>query len=198
MSYERKDAHYRRARAEGYRARSAYKLAELDQRFALLRPGDRVIDLGAWPGAWMQVALERVGPSGRVVGIDLVEPAPLAGAEVVVGDVRDPAVLAAARARAGGAAGVVLCDIAPKLTGIRDTDEARADELVDTVLAALPGLLQPGGRFLVKLFMGPSHPDVMRRLRALFATVRTTRPEASRKGSSEIYAVATGFRASCG
>jgi 23S rRNA (uridine2552-2'-O)-methyltransferase len=198
VGYERKDAHYRRAKAAGFRARSAYKLIELDQRFGLLRPGDRVVDLGAWPGAWMQVALERVGAKGRVVGVDLVEPAPLPGADLVVGDVRDPAALSAAVARLGGLATVVLCDVAPKLTGIRAADEARAEKLVDAVLCALPALLRPGGRLLVKLFMGSSHEDVMRRLRSHFASVRTTRPEASRRGSSELYAIGVGFRTGCG
>lgn len=198
MGYERKDAHYRRAKAVGYRARSAWKLAELDDRFRLLKPGDRLLDLGCWPGAWMQVALERVGPQGRVVGVDLVAPEPLPGARVVVGDVRDAATVAALRDALDGPASVVICDIAPKLTGIRETDEARAGELVTTVLDALPGLLQPGGRFLVKLFMSPGHRDVLERLRRQFRDVRTTKPESSRKGSSEIYAVGAGFTGACG
>jgi 23S rRNA (uridine2552-2'-O)-methyltransferase len=198
VRYERKDAHYRRAKAAGYRARSAYKLAELDDRFRVLRAGDRVLDLGAWPGAWMQVALERVGAGGRVVGVDLLEPDPLPGADVVLGDLRDASVLAAAVARLGGLASVVLCDVAPKLTGVREADEARADELVEAVLGALPDLLRPGGKLLLKLFMGSSHKAVTARLAARFASVRTTRPDASRKGSSEIYAVATGFRPGCG
>jgi len=198
VGYERKDAHYRKARAAGYRARSAYKLIELDRRFKLLGFGDRVLDLGAWPGAWMQVALARVGPSGRVVGLDLVEPAPLPGAALVRGDVRDPAALDAASALLGGPATVVLCDIAPKLTGIRATDEARATELVLVVLEALPRLLRPGGRLVLKLFTSADQPGIIRRLRSLFAAVHTTRPEASRSGSSELYAVGLGFRASCG
>jgi 23S rRNA (uridine2552-2'-O)-methyltransferase len=198
VGYERKDAHYRRAKAAGYRARSAFKLAELDDRFRLLKPGDRVLDLGCWPGAWMQVALERVGPQGRVVGVDLVAPDPLPGARAVVGDVRDPATLAALQEALGGAATVVLCDIAPKLTGIRETDEARAGDLVASVLDSLPNLIAPGGRFLVKLFMSPDHPAVLARLRSLFRDVRTTKPESSRKASSEIYAVGTGFHRPCG
>ncbi len=200
MSYERKDAHYRRAKAAGYRARSAYKLAELDDRFRLLRAGDRVVDLGAWPGAWVQVAAERVGPSGRVVGVDLAraDPLPLPNVALLVGDVRDASVVEAVRAELGGPAAVVLSDLAPKLTGIRDADEARCLELAMATLDACATLLRPDGRLLVKLFMNSGYPEVMARLKSAFRQVKTTRPEASRRGSSELYAVATGYTPSCG
>lgn len=200
MSYERKDAHYRRAKAAGYRARSAYKLAELDDRFHLLHAGDRVVDLGAWPGAWVQVVAERIGPKGRVVGIDLVRADPLSAphATFLVGDVRDPTALAAARAALGGPASVVLSDMAPKLSGIRDADEARATELALAALDACGTLLRPDGRLLVKLFMNADYPHVLERLRTGFRQVKTTRPEASRRGSSELYALATGYAGSCG
>jgi 23S rRNA (uridine2552-2'-O)-methyltransferase len=200
VSYERKDAHYRRAKAAGYRARSAYKLAELDDRFRLLRAGDRVVDLGAWPGAWVQVAAERVGPSGRVVGVDLVraDPLPLPNVGLLVGDVRDPLVVAAVRAELGGPAAVVLSDLAPKLTGIRDADEARSVELAMATLDACATLLRPDGRLLVKLFMNSGYPEVMARLKGAFRQVKTTRPESTRRGSSELYAVAMGHTASCG
>src|SRR5262245_50108444 len=119
MTYERKDAQYRRARAAGYRARSAYKLAELDARSRRLRPGHAVAGLGAWPGGLLQVALERVGPSGMVVGADLVAVAPLPAPNVrlVTGDVHEPATVDAIRASLGRPADVVLSDLAPKLTG---------------------------------------------------------------------------------
>jgi len=198
VGYERKDAHYRKARAAGYRARSAYKLIELDRRFRLLRPGDRVVDLGAWPGAWMQVALERVGPGGRVVGLDLVEPAPLAGATLVRGDVRDASALDKLLEQLGGPATVVACDIAPKLTGVRHTDDARATELVAVVLDALQRLLRPGGRLVIKLFTNADQAGLIQRMRTMFEEVHTTRPEASRRGSSEVYAIALGFRPPCG
>lgn len=146
----------------------------------------------------MQVALERVGRSGRVVGVDLVEPAPLPAAQFVPGDVRDPAVVEEVHARLGGEAGVVLCDVAPKLTGIRDTDDARAAELVEAVLDVLPKLLRPGGRLLIKLFMGRDQPGVISRLESLFGEVHVTRPAASRRGSSELYAVGLGYRPLCG
>ena len=196
MTYRRKDAYYRRARAAGYRARSAYKLAELDDRFRLLRPGDAVVDLGAWPGGWLQVALERVGPAGRVVGVDTTAIDPLAApnVHVVVGDVREPATLERAVAALGRPADVVLSDLAPKLSGIRDTDDARCAALVEAVVSGLPGVLRPGGSLLMKIFMSAEYERTMRALREVFATVRTTRPEATRQGSSELYAIGTGHR----
>lgn len=196
MAYERKDAHYRRAKAEGLRARSAYKLVELDDRHRLLRAGDRVVDLGAWPGGWLQVALDRVGPTGRVVGVDLVAIEPFAGRpiELIVGDVRDDTVLTDVVTRLGGPADVVLSDLAPKLTGIRDTDEAHAEELVAAVVRALPRLLKRGGRALIKIFMDSNHRRTVEAFRARFERVTTTRPDASRRGSAELYVVATQFR----
>jgi len=196
MTYRRKDVHYRRARAAGYRARSAYKLAELDARFHLLRAGDRVVDLGAWPGGWLQIVVERVGTGGRVVGVDVVpvERLPAANVELVTGDVRDPATVAEIRTRLGGPADVVLSDLSPKLTGVRDTDDARQAELVDAVVGMMPSVLRAGGRLTMKVFMGTGYETTLSRLRAAFGDVRTTRPAATRHGSAELYAVATGYR----
>ena len=196
MTYERKDAHYKRARAEGYRARSVYKLAELDRRWRLLRHGDAVIDLGAWPGAWLQLARERVGAEGRVVGVDLakIEKLPAPNVAVVVGDVREPATAEAILERLGRPADVVLSDLAPKLTGIRATDEARSHELNETTLALLPRLLAPGGRLVMKTFMSGDFEATLRATRARFDEVKTTRPDATRRGSSELYVLGLGFR----
>ena len=196
MTYERKDAHYRRARAEGYRARSVYKLAELDRRWRLLRRGDAVIDLGAWPGAWLQLARERVGAEGRVVGVDLakIEKLPAPNVALVVGDVREPATADAILERLGRQADVVLSDLAPKLTGIRATDEARSQELNETTLGLLPRLLAPGGRFAMKTFMSGDFEATLRATRARFDDVKTTRPDATRRGSSELYLLGLGFR----
>jgi len=197
VTYERKDAHYRRARAEGYRARSVYKLTELDRRWRLLRRGDAVIDLGAWPGAWLQLARERVGAEGRVVGVDLarIDKLPAPNVAVVVGDVRDPATVDTLLERLGRPADVVLSDLAPKLTGIRATDEARSQELNETTLALLPRLLAPGGRFVMKTFMSGDFEATLRATRALFDEVKTTRPDGTRRGSSELYVIGLGFRA---
>jgi 23S rRNA (uridine2552-2'-O)-methyltransferase len=195
VKYQRKDAHYRRAKAEGFRARSAYKLAELDDRHRLLRTGDRVVDLGAWPGGWCQVAAERVGPTGRVVGVDVVpvEPLPAGNLHLMVGDVRDPAVAGAITALLGGLADVVLSDVAPKLTGVRDVDEARCAEIVDAVIASLPRLLKPGGRAVVKVFMDAGYRGHRARLEGCFGELKATRPESSRRGSAELYLIGRGF-----
>jgi len=196
MTYRPKDSYHRRARAAGYRARSAYKLIELADRFRLLRRGDHVVDLGAWPGGWLQVVVERIGADGRAVGVDVVpiDPLPAANVDSMSGDVRDPAVVRAVRERLGRAADLVLSDLAPKLTGVAATDAARQSELGTAVLAALPDLLRPHGRLVMKVFMGPDQPALLARLQTLFDEVRTTRAEATRRGSAELYAVCTGYR----
>ncbi|HKQ71978.1 MAG TPA: RlmE family RNA methyltransferase [Polyangiaceae bacterium] len=195
MKYERKDAHYKRAKAEGLRARSAYKLIELDDRYRLFRKGDRVVDLGAWPGGWCQVAVDRVGPSGRVIGVDQVEleALPARNVQLIVGDVRDAAVARDLTSRLGGLADVVLSDVAPKLTGVRDVDEARCSEVVDAVVELLPRVLKPGGRALLKLFMNGAYRAHLTRLEVMFEQVRVTRPEASRRGSAELYVLGSDF-----
>jgi len=191
VAYERQDAAYRRAKREGYRSRAAYKLLELDAQFHLLKAGDRVVDLGSWPGAWLQVAAERVGPRGRVVGIDLAAIDAMAPANVrsLVGDVLDPETVARVRAELGGPADIVLVDLAPKLTGVRATDSARQAELVRSAIACARAWLEPSGALLVKLFMDEEYPALMRDLRAGFAEVRLRRPDATRRGSRELYAL---------
>jgi 23S rRNA (uridine2552-2'-O)-methyltransferase len=195
MGYRRKDGYHRRARAEGYRARSAYKLAELDRRFGLLNRGDHVLDLGAWPGGWLQVVLERIGPEGRVVAIDLrpLEPLGAPNAVLLVGDVRDPATVTVAGERLGRQADIVLSDLAPKLTGVRATDETRGEELARATLALLPSLLRDGGRLVMKLFMTPAYEALVGEAHRMFARVTTTRPAATRPGSRELYVVAFGY-----
>jgi len=196
MGYRRKDTYHRRAQAAGYRARSAYKLAQLDSRFRLLRRGDAVVDLGAWPGGWLQVALEAVGPHGRVVGVDLaaVEPLPAPNLRLVRGDVRDRSTWGAVLEHLGRPADVLLSDLAPKLTGIRETDDARSSELVKAVLDMLPAILRPRGNLVVKLFMGRAFDVAAAELRRRFEEFRTTRPDATRKASAEVYGVGCGYR----
>jgi len=197
VAYQRKDAFYRRAKTEGFRSRAAYKLLQIAKQDRIFRRGDRVIDVGAWPGGWLQVALEFTGPEGRLVGCDLRALEPLAGpVSVVVGDVSSPDVRARLIAACGGPADVVLSDLAPQLSGIRERDEARANELADSVLDFAAGALRPGGNLVIKLFMNSSHEPTVARLRATFRRVRTTRPEATRKGSAELYAIAFGHRPS--
>ncbi|MFM7140316.1 MAG: RlmE family RNA methyltransferase [Alphaproteobacteria bacterium] len=192
--YDRKDAVWRRAKEEGYRSRAAYKLIELDEQFRLLRPGQRVVDLGCWPGAWTQVAAKKVGRTGRVVGVDLVRTDDLGLSQVALlaGDVGDPAVRAAVLEALGGPTDLVISDLAPKLSGIAAADEARHALLVELAIDAAREWLAPDGALLVKLFMDSEYEGLVRRLRAGFSSVKTRRPPSTRKGSAEIYAVARG------
>ena len=194
--YQRKDAFHARAKAEGFRSRAAYKLIELARSQRLVRSGDAVLDLGAWPGSWLQVAADLVGPRGLVCGVDL-RPIHDVGRDnvfTVVGDVGDASVIEAVSSRAERAFDVVLSDLAPPLSGIRARDEARADELLDHVLTWTDELLRPGGNLVIKLFMGAGFEERRRRLRERFASVRLTRPDATRKGSAEVYAMARSHR----
>ena len=194
--YERKDAFYHKAKREGYRARSAYKLLELNKEFRFLKPGTRVIDLGSWPGGWVQVAAEAVGKSGKVIGIDLValDPLPVTQVTLLQGDATDPMQQQKMLLLLGGQADVLLSDMAPKLSGIKEVDDARAMDLCRAALACTSSLLRPRGTLLLKVFMGQEHRQLLAELRAAFTTVRTTRPEATRKSSAEMYVVATGLQ----
>lgn len=196
--YQRKDSYHRRAKSEGYRSRAAYKLLELQQRRRLLPRGARVVELGCWPGGWLQVAARAVGPQGIVVGIDLAATEPLpghAGVRLLEGDFTDPALLGAIRQELGGGlADVLLSDAAPKLSGVRDVDRAREEALLEGIEAAVPVLLAPGGTLLVKLIECPEARDFVRRIRAGFESAREVTPRATRKGSSERYLLALGYR----
>lgn len=196
--YERKDAFYRRAKREGFRSRAAYKLEELQREHRLLRPGDRVADLGCWPGGWMQVAVEAVGPNGRVVGIDLdaIDPLPQENAIALQGDLTEAGVAQRILDALGGPADAVLSDAAPKLTGVRATDRAREEALLEALEALAPRLLRPGGTFVAKLLDAPESQAFVARLRRRFGAVRVTKSQATRKGSSEKYLIARDYRAS--
>ena len=196
--YNRKDAFYKKAKQTGYRSRASYKLLELSRSFRLLKPGQRVVDLGAWPGGWVQVAAELVGPHGKVVGIDLaaIDPFKQKNILLIQGDATDPDQQHQLLQQLGGPADVLLSDMAPKLSGIREVDEARAEELTQAALSCTAALLRPGGAFLLKAFMSPGHKALLAALHTAFTTVKTTKPEATRKGSAEIYIVSMGFRAS--
>jgi 23S rRNA (uridine2552-2'-O)-methyltransferase len=196
--YERKDRLHQRAKDEGLRSRAAYKLEELQKEWKLLRSGQRVFDLGCWPGGWLEVAAKLVGPSGRVVGVDLaaVEP-PIPAAQVVslVGDLEDPATAERLREALGTErADVVLSDAAPKLTGVRERDRANEERLLEAIEALLPKLLAKGGAFVVKILEGPEAQVVDKRIRAAFEQAKTVKLDATRKGSTERYLVARGYR----
>lgn len=191
--YRRKDGFYKKAKAEGYRSRAAYKLEELARRQRLFRRGDHVIDLGCWPGGWLQVAARNVGPGGRVVGIDLraVEGSLPRNVAVLEGDVRDERVRLEAVRLCGGRVDVVLSDMAPQLTGVSATDQARSAELVREATRFARSVLGPGGRYVVKVLQGDETPALVREIRDAFERVRIFRPEASRKGSAETYVIAS-------
>jgi 23S rRNA (uridine2552-2'-O)-methyltransferase len=196
MRTERKDVFHQRAKREGYRSRAAYKLDELQRDHRLLRPGDRVVDLGCWPGGWLQVAAEAVGPSGRVVGVDLAAvdpPIPFESVIAFQADLAEPGVAARILAALGGPADAVLSDAAPKLTGIRATDRAHEESLLEAIEALLPDLLRPGGTLVVKLLEGPEAQAIAKRMQKRFASARITTSQATRKGSSEKYLIARDF-----
>jgi 23S rRNA (uridine2552-2'-O)-methyltransferase len=194
MARHVRDVYVRQAAQHGYRSRAAYKLIELDQRDKLLRPGMRVLDLGAAPGGWSQVAAQRVGPHGLVVAVDRAVMQPLNGVTLLRGDIRELAIQAAIAETLGKlAVDLVMSDMAPNLSGIAATDAARAQELVELAMSVAQGLLKPGGCAVVKLFHGPGLDAVIARMKTFFASVSMRKPAASRSLSAEHYAVCKGF-----
>lgn len=196
MSYNPQDRYYKKAKQEGYRSRAAYKLLELQQRYRLLKPGDKVVDLGAAPGGWLQVAAKMVGQNGKVIGVDLQAMAPFAERNIglLQGDVRAGEIQLEIKQMLDGPADAVISDMAPKLSGIRDADVARAAELNRLALEVAVRLLRPGGSLLIKSFMSNELHQFTAELKRHFTDVQRTKPEASRQASSEFYFVAKGFR----
>ena len=196
MAYRPQDGFFRKAKREGYRSRAAYKLLEMNRRLRLIRAGSAVVDLGAAPGGWLQVASELAGPRGRVVGFDLKPIDPLPGGNVTAFELDVLAEDAAERIGAllGGAADCVLSDMAPRLSGVRDADEGRALELARKAREVARAVLKPRGAFLFKTFTGAGLPALLEELSSDFSMVRRVRSTATRKGSSEIYVAAQGFR----
>ena len=188
------DPYVAEARRQGWRSRAAFKLIELDTRFHLLRPGLRVVDLGCAPGGWSQVAADRVGARGRVVGIDLADTGPLPGATFLKGDFLDPAMPAAIAAALGGDADLVLSDMAAPATGHAATDHLRIVALAEAAFAFACEILRPGGAFVVKVFQGGTEGALLAAVKRAFAEVRHAKPPASRAESAETYLVATGYR----
>jgi 23S rRNA (uridine2552-2'-O)-methyltransferase len=188
------DPYVAEARRQGYRSRAAFKLQQLDARFRLLARGARVVDLGCAPGGWSQIAAERVGPGGAVVGVDLSETDSLPGATLIHGDFRDAAVIAEIRAALGGPADIVLSDMAAPATGHAATDHLRIVALAEDAFALAATMLKPGGAFVAKVFQGGATGDLLMALKKSFAEVRHAKPAASRAESAETYVVAKGFR----
>lgn len=194
LSRQLNDPYVAEARRSGYRSRAAFKLIELDDRFRFLRPGLSVVDLGCAPGGWTQIAVKRVAPRGAVIGIDITETAPVAGAMIIRADVFDPSVPATVTAELGGPADVVLSDMAPATTGHPATDHLRIVALAEAAFALASEVLKPGGAFVAKVFQGGAEGELLGQLKQAFAEVRHAKPPASRAQSAETYVIAKGFR----
>ncbi|MDB5414329.1 MAG: RlmE family methyltransferase [Rubritepida sp.] len=193
LSRQINDPYVKAAQAAGYRSRAAFKLTELNERFKLLKPGQRVVDLGAAPGGWTQVVLRALDERGQVVALDLLPMDNLSGAIVLQGDFQDDAAEAAVLTALGGQADLVLSDMAPNTTGHGPTDHLRIMDLAALALDFAEKVLAPGGSFVAKVFQGGSEKAMLERLRLNFARVLHAKPPASRKESSELYVVAIGF-----
>ena len=186
------DPYVAAAQAQGYRSRAAFKLIELDEKFHLLKKGARIVDLGAAPGGWTQVAVQRGAKS--VLGLDLLPIDPIHGAVLLQGDFNDPEMPARLIEALGGKADIVLSDMAPNTTGHTATDHLRIVGLAELALDFALTVLNEGGTFVAKLFQGGSEGTMLTLLKRHFVNVRHAKPPASRKGSSELYVVAMGFR----
>ena len=182
------DPYVQRAKAAGYRSRAAYKLMEIDDRDHLIRPGGTVVDLGAAPGGWSQVAAQRMKGSGRVVALDLLEMDGLHGVHFIQGDFREESVLRQLEALlAGERVDLVLSDMAPNISGVPVSDQARIMHLAELGLDFCRQWLKPDGAFLVKVFQGYGYEDFVREMRQVFRSVATRKPDASRDRSAEVY-----------
>jgi len=191
-----KDEYVQRARKEGYRSRASYKLLELDTRDKLFRPGMVVVDLGAAPGGWTQVAAQRVGHNGRIIASDILPMDAVAGTEFVQGDFTEESVLSEILNIIGDErADLVISDMAPNMSGMKAVDQPRAIYLVELALDLAKQILKPGGVFVAKVFQGEGSDDLLADLRQAFTRVVVRKPEASRPRSSEVYMVAKGFKA---
>lgn len=189
------DTWVKRAKAEGWRSRAAFKLLQIDARDRLLRPGMTVIDLGAAPGGWSQVAARAAGPSGRVVAVDLLAMESLPGVIFVQGDFEEDSTVIGIEAALGGRlADLVLSDMAPNLSGVGLVDQARSARLAEAALDAVQRWLRPGGSLLLKAFHGEGFDPLVRSLRSGFEQVAVRKPEASRGRSAETYLLARGWR----
>jgi 23S rRNA (uridine2552-2'-O)-methyltransferase len=196
------DPYVARAKREGFRSRAAYKLAEIDDKYHVLKPGARVVDLGAAPGGWSEVAARRVGASGRVIALDILDMKPIAGVEILEFDFLDEsapgrlkAMLAGkARGNAEAKADVVLSDMAANATGHRQTDHLRIMGLAEAAAAFAREVLAPGGAFLCKVLQGGTEAALLAGLKRDFESVKHVKPPASRTDSAELYLLARGFR----
>ncbi len=191
LERQNRDPYVKQARNSSYRSRAVYKLQEIDQRDRLFRPGQLVVDLGSAPGSWSQYAAEKVLPGGKVIALDILEMPPINGVEFIQGDFTEQSVFDQCLSSLGGnKADLVISDMAPNLTGIRDTDQARSMYLAELALDFAAAVLDPRGNFLIKVFEGVGMEQFKRALKEQFQRVSVRKPDASRSGSREFYILA--------
>ncbi len=189
------DTFVQQAKAQGYRSRAAFKLAEIDERDRLLRPGMVVVDLGAAPGSWSQVAVQRIGGKGRVFALDLLPVEPMPGMEFLQGDFTDDEIAVRFEESLQGAAvDLVLSDMAPNMSGVPTVDQARSIHLCELALDFAARHLKPGGNFLVKVFQGEGFDELRKQMQGVFRTVHVRKPKASRDRSAEVYLLGQGLK----
>lgn len=189
------DEYVKRAQRDGYRARAAYKLIEIDERDHLVKPGMTVVDLGSAPGSWSQVVVQRLKGQGKVIALDILEMPPIPGVQFIQGDFREQEVLDQLEASLEGKmVDLVIADMAPNISGISDVDQARAMYLTELALDFSFKWLKPGGRFLVKVFNGSGFEEIVQNMRQGFDKVAVRKPKASRDRSSEVYLLGTSRR----
>jgi 23S rRNA (uridine2552-2'-O)-methyltransferase len=187
------DEFVKRAQKEGYRARAAYKLTEIDDKDKLIKPGMTIVDLGATPGSWSQVVMQRLKGQGRIIALDLLEMEPIKGVEFIQGDFREDAVLKQLENSLNGKqVDLVIADMAPNITGITIVDQAGAAYLTELALEFSKEWLKPNGNFLVKVFIGEGFDEILKNMRLLFDKVVTRKPKASRGRSNEVYLLGIG------
>jgi 23S rRNA (uridine2552-2'-O)-methyltransferase len=187
------DEFVKRAQKEGYRARAAYKLIEIDDKDKLIKPGMTIVDLGSTPGSWSQVAVQRIKGNGKIIALDILDMTGIAGVTFIQGDFREEAVLKQLEAALNNqAADLVIADMAPNISGVKDVDQAGAAYLTELALEFSSEWLKPGGNFLVKVFIGSGFDDIVKTMRQRFDKVVTRKPKASRDRSSEVYLLGLG------
>jgi 23S rRNA (uridine2552-2'-O)-methyltransferase len=187
------DEFVKRAQKEGYRARAAYKLTEIDDKDKLIKPGMTVVDLGSTPGSWSQVAIQRLKGHGRIIALDLLEMEPIKGVEFIQGDFREEAILKILEKSLNGKqVDLVIADMAPNISGITIVDQAGAAYLTELALEFSKVWLKPSGNFLVKVFIGEGFDEIVKNMRTMFDKVVTRKPKASRGRSSEVYLLGLG------
>lgn len=187
------DEFVKRAKKEGYRARAAYKLIEIDDKDKLIKPGMIVVDLGAAPGSWSQVVKQRLKGQGRIIGLDLLDMQPIPGVEFIQGDFREESILKLLEEKLDNKlVDLVIADMAPNISGVKDADQAGATYLTELALEFSQQWLKPKGNFLVKVFVGYGFDDIVKRMRTEFDKVVTRKPKASRGRSSEVYLLGLG------